>query len=317
VTIEFDGRVAIVTGAGGGLGKCYALELGRRGAKVVVNDLGGKPDGTGAAASPADATVAEIQSAGGEAVANYDSVATPEGGAAITQTALDAFGTVDIVINNAGFARNAPFSEMSIEDFDAVLDVHLRGAFFVSQPAWRVMAAKGYGRIVMTSSGSGTFGRPAGANYCAAKAALVGLTKSLAADGRASGILVNCLLPVAATEFVIENPLPPADLAVLERVLGGVEGRKEPERVTALAVFLSSPECEATGQVFSACLGRYALGFFGVTSGWVSPGDGIPSVEDVASHLSAIEAFEGISAPASVFDEMAAAARAVNEAHDA
>src|SRR5205814_7051469 len=144
VTIGFDGRVAIVTGAGGGLGKTYALELGRRGAKVVVNDLGGNPDGTGAAGGPADTTVEEIKAAGGEAVANYDSVATPEGGAAITQTALDAFGTVDIVINNAGILRDKSFLNQAVPDIRAVIDVHLLGAFFVTQPAFKVMKEKGY-----------------------------------------------------------------------------------------------------------------------------------------------------------------------------
>jgi NAD(P)-dependent dehydrogenase (short-subunit alcohol dehydrogenase family) len=298
-----EGQVAIVTGAGRGLGRSHALELARQGASVVVNDV-----------TPAVGTTAEeILDFGGKAIECRESVTTADGGAAIVQAALDAFGTVDIVLNNAGFARNAPFSEMTIADFDAVLDVHLRGAFFVTQPAWRVMERKGYGRVVMTSSGSGVFGRPAGANYCSAKAALVGLTKALAADGEASGIRVNCLLPVAATEFVVESPLPPADLERLRAVLGGVEGRKEPERVTALAVFLSSPECEASGQVYSACLGRYALGFFGVTAGWVSPGDAIPSPNTIRSHFAEIETFEGIIRPASVFDEMGAAARAVTK----
>jgi NAD(P)-dependent dehydrogenase (short-subunit alcohol dehydrogenase family) len=298
-----EGQVAIVTGAARGLGRSHALELAKQGASVVVNDV----------APEAEATVEEIRGFGGQVVASRESVTTAAGGAAIVQAALDAFGTVDIVVNNAGFARNATFSEMTIADFDAVLDVHLRGAFFVTQPAWRVMEAKGYGRVVMTSSGSGVFGRPAGANYCSAKAALIGLTKALAADGEASGIRVNCLLPVAATEFVVESPLPPADLERLRQVLGGVEGRKEPERVTALAVFLASPECEVTGQVYSACLGRYALGFFGVTAGWVSPGDEIPSSETIKSRLEEIAAFEGIVRPASVFDEMGAAARAVTE----
>src|SRR5207244_2283475 len=144
-------QVAIVTGAGRGLGRSHAIELARHGAAVVVNDI----------TSEVDAVVDEIEASRGKAVASRESVTTAEGGAAIVQTALDEFGTVDIVVNNAGFARNAPFSEMTIADFDAVLDVHLRGAFFVTQPAWHVMARKGYGRVVMTSSGSGVFGRPA------------------------------------------------------------------------------------------------------------------------------------------------------------
>jgi NAD(P)-dependent dehydrogenase (short-subunit alcohol dehydrogenase family) len=298
-----DGQVAIVTGAGRGLGRAHAIELARQGAAVVVNDI----------TAEAAAVVEEIGASGGKAVASRESVTSAEGGAAIVQAALDEFGTVDIVVNNAGFARNAPFSEMTIADFDAVLDVHLRGAFFVTQPAWRVMDRKGYGRVVMTSSGSGVFGRPAGANYCSAKAALVGLTKALAADGEASGIRVNCLLPVAATQFVVESPLPPADLERLQTALGGVEGRKEPERVTALAVYLASPACEVSGRVYSSCLGRYALGFFGVTSGWVSPGDAVPSPGEIEERFAEIQAFEGITAPGSVFDEMSVAARTVAE----
>jgi NAD(P)-dependent dehydrogenase (short-subunit alcohol dehydrogenase family) len=297
---SFDGQVAIVTGAGRGLGRSHALELARRGASVVVNDV----------SEMAEVVAAEIRASGGSAVACVQTVASTEGGTAIVQSALDEFGTVDIVVNNAGFARNAHFPDLSIDDFDAVLDVHLRGAFFVTQPAWRVMEAKGYGRIVMTSSGSGTFGRPAGAAYCSAKAAIVGLTKALAHDGASHGIRTNCLLPVAATEFMVESPLPPADLEVLRRVLDGVEGRKEPERVTALAVHLASSACEVNGEVYSACLGRYARGFFGVTSGWVS-GDEIAPAEEVAAHWPAIEAFEGIQAPRSVFEEMGIAASAV------
>ncbi|HDL48491.1 MAG TPA: SDR family NAD(P)-dependent oxidoreductase, partial [Actinobacteria bacterium] len=153
--IVFDRRVAIVTGAGGGLGRAYALELARRGARVVVNDLGGAVDGVGGGAAPADGVVEEIEAAGGEAVANYDSVATPEGGAAIVQTALDEYGTVDIVINNAGILRDKSFAKLETPDLKAVLAVHLEGAFYVTQPAFRVMREHGYGRLVFTSSNAG------------------------------------------------------------------------------------------------------------------------------------------------------------------
>jgi len=298
---RFDGQVAIITGAGRGLGRAYALELARRGAAVVVNDV----------SDLAEAVASEIRKTGGRAVASRDSAATREGGAKIVAGALDSFGTIDVVINNAGFARNARFPDMAIDDFDAVIDVHLRGAFFVSQPAWRVMETKGYGRILMTSSASGTFGRPAGAAYCSAKSAVVGFTKALAHDAGNTGIRVNCLLPIAATEFVIDNPLPPDDMEALRRALGGVEGRREPERVTSLAVYLCSRACQANGQVYSSVLGRYAHGFFAVTGGWVSPGVDIATVDDIASHIVEIESRQVIEAPSSVFDEMAIAASAV------
>jgi NAD(P)-dependent dehydrogenase (short-subunit alcohol dehydrogenase family) len=300
---RFETQVVIVTGAARGLGRAHAIELARRGAHVIVNDLTGEV---------AD-VVAEITNFGGSAMAHVADVATAKGGAAIVQAAVDTFGGVHALINNAGFARNAPFASMSIADFDAVVGVHLRGAFFVTQPAWRVMQSQGYGRIVMTSSASGVFGRPAGANYCSAKAALVGLTKALAAEGIHHGIQTNCLLPIAATEFVAANPLPPAELKALEAALSGVNGRTEPERVTPMAVHLASRECRANGQVYSACLGRYALSFVGVTEGWISSGEAIPGADEIERNMAAIEHFEGIVAPTSSFDEMAIAARAVTE----
>lgn len=184
--IGFDNQVAIVTGAGGGLGRAYALELARRGARVVVNDLGGRPDGTRGGSDAADSTVAEIIAKGGEAVANYDSVGTPAGGEAIVRSAVDAFGTVDVVINNAGILRDKSFANVELSDVDAVIDVHLRGAFHVTQPAFRVMKEKGYGRLLFTSSAAGLFGNFGQANYGAAKMGLVGLSNVLASRARST-----------------------------------------------------------------------------------------------------------------------------------
>ena len=173
--IHFDGRVAVITGAGGGLGKTYALELARRGAHVVVNDLGGAADGSGKGSSMADQTVDEIRKAGGQAVASYDSVATPAGGEAIVRTALDRFGRVDIVINNAGILRDKSFAKLEPADLEIVLDVHLKGAFYVSQPAFRAMKDQSYGRFLFTASAAGIFGNFGQTNYGAAKMGLVGL----------------------------------------------------------------------------------------------------------------------------------------------
>ena len=199
--LGFDGKVAIITGAGGGLGRSHALELARRGALVVVNDLGGSVDGTGSGTTAAQAVVDEITAAGGEAVANYDSVATPEGGQAIVQTALDALGRVDIIINNAGILRDASFKNMDADKVDPVLDVHLRGAFNVTQPAWEHMRDQGYGRIVNTRSGAGIFGNFGQTNYGAAKMGLVGLTRVLAVEGAKYNIKANAIAPVAKTRM--------------------------------------------------------------------------------------------------------------------
>src|SRR6266545_4574877 len=199
--LGFDGKVAIITGAGGGLGRSHALELAKRGALIVVNDLGGSVDGTGSGTTAAQTVVDEIKGGGGEAVANYDSVATPEGGEAIVQTAVDAFGRVDIVINNAGILRDKAFHNMTPDLFEPVLDVHLRGAFHVTQPAFVKMREQGYGRIISTSSAAGIFGNFGQTNYGAAKMALVGFTRVLAVEGAKYNIKANAIAPLALTRM--------------------------------------------------------------------------------------------------------------------
>jgi NAD(P)-dependent dehydrogenase (short-subunit alcohol dehydrogenase family) len=291
MTIEFDGRVAIVTGAGGGLGKTYALELGRRGAKVVVNDLGGNPDGTGAAASPADATVEEIKAAGGEAVANYDSVATPEGGAAITQTALDAFGTVDIVINNAGILRDKSFANLTVPDLQAVVEVHLLGAFYVTQPAFRVMKEKGYGRLLFTSSSAGVFGNFGQTNYGAAKMGLVGLSNVLALEGAKAGIKSNVIAPIAKSRLT-------------EDILGPLAELVEPQLVMPLSLYLVSEACQLTHEIFSVGGGKYSRVFIGETPGWFAGKGTQPTVEDIADHIDEIRAEDGYTVPGSANDDI-------------
>src|SRR5437868_9472097 len=196
--LGFDNRVAIITGAGGGLGREHALLLASRGAQVVINDLGGSISGEGGDAGPAHTTAKEIESLGGVAVADTNSVATPEGGEAIVQTALDAFGRIDIVINNAGILRDKTFQNMTPDLIDPVLDVHLKGAFNVTRPAWIKMRAQNYGRVVNTSSNSGLLGNFGQSNYGAAKMGLVGLTRVLAVEGAKSNIKVNAIAPVAS-----------------------------------------------------------------------------------------------------------------------
>ena len=202
---DFDGKVVIVTGAGGGLGRCHALQFAERGAKVVVNDLGGSVQGEGAS-DMADSVVAEIKAAGGEAVANKASVSDRDGAASIVQDAVDAFGTVDIVVNNAGILRDKSFKNMSLDEFDLVIDVHLRGSTYVTKAAWPIMYEKNWGRVVFTSSTSGIFGNFGQANYGAAKMAMLGLMNVLAIEGASHNIRVNCLAPGAATRMTASVP---------------------------------------------------------------------------------------------------------------
>ncbi|MEN8185014.1 MAG: SDR family oxidoreductase [Myxococcota bacterium] len=289
--IRFDGRAAVITGAGGGLGKTYALALAARGAQVVVNDLGGSSDGTGSGSSMADDTVKEIVEAGGQAVANYDSVSTPEGGEAIVKAALDAFGRVDIVINNAGILRDKTFAKLPPEDLEAVLDVHLKGAFFVSQPAFRKMKEQGFGRFVFTSSAAGLLGNFGQANYGAAKMGLVGLSSVLAIEGAKYEIKSNVIAPIANTRMTQELLGPMADLLA-------------PQCVTPLVAYLVSEQCDLTHEIFSVGGGRYARMFVGVTPGWFA-GKGVsPDPEAVRDHMDEIRKPEGYIVPQGAADEM-------------
>jgi 3-hydroxy-3-methylglutaryl CoA synthase/NAD(P)-dependent dehydrogenase (short-subunit alcohol dehydrogenase family)/putative sterol carrier protein len=244
-SLRFDDRVAIVTGAGAGLGRAYALELARRGAKVVVNDLGGARDGSGRGSqSPADQVVAEIKKMGAEAVANYDNVATATGGENIVQTAIDAFGRVDILINNAGILRDKSFLKMTPQDWQAVLDVHLHGAYFVTRPAMAAMKENNYGRILMTTSAAGLYGNFGQSNYAAAKLALIGLMNTLKLEGIKYNIHVNTVAPIAASRLT-EDVLPP-DL--LER--------SKAEHVVPLVMTLCSEWCKDSGYIFNCGMGH-------------------------------------------------------------
>jgi NAD(P)-dependent dehydrogenase (short-subunit alcohol dehydrogenase family)/acyl dehydratase/putative sterol carrier protein len=280
--IRFDGRVAIVTGAGGGLGRAYALELGKRGAKVVVNDLGGGKDGSGGSQSAADKVVEEIKAMGGEAVASYESVSTAEGGEAIVERALKAFGRVDIVINNAGILRDRTFAKMDGESWDAVMGVHLRGAYNVTRPAFVKMREQGYGRVVLTSSAAGLYGNFGQTNYSAAKMGLVGLMNTLKLEGEKHDIKVNTVVPIAGTRLT-EGVLPPE---VFERL--------KPEFVAPIVLYLSSEGCEETGMILNA-----GMGFFNraamVSGAGLLVGDGktVPGVEEIHKNWEAINSLSG------------------------
>ncbi len=268
--LEFDGQVVIVTGAGNGIGRAHALEFARRGARVVVNDLGGAADGTGADESAAAKVVAEIVAAGGEAVANTDSVATEEGGARITQTALDAFGQVDVVIANAGILRDVSLGKLTTAQLDAVLDVHLRGSFFTCLPAFRWMKENGVaGRFVLTTSTSGLFGNFGQANYAAAKMGIFGLMRVLSIEGARSNIRANAIAPVAKTRLTVGSDVEDDLMA--------------PSRVTPIVVALSHPSSTVTGETFLSGWGVFARTFVAQAPGWIY-GDSAVSAEDVVAH---------------------------------
>ncbi len=292
--VSLDNRVVVITGAGGGLGRCHALLMAERGARIVVNDLGGTADGQGSDESAANKVVAEIEEKGGVAVANHDSVATPEGGEAIVQTALDEFGQVDVVVNNAGILRDQSFAKMTPEAIDGVIDVHLKGSFHVSRPAFAAMKEQGYGRFIHTTSAAGLFGNFGQANYGAAKMGLVGLSNVIAVEGRKYNINSNVIAPLAKTRMT-------------EELMGPMADSVQPEQVSAMVAYLGSEQCELTHEVYSVGGGRIARVFVGLGPGWFGGKGYVPTPEDVVENLEAIRATEPTVIPAEATEEMMAA----------
>jgi NAD(P)-dependent dehydrogenase (short-subunit alcohol dehydrogenase family) len=289
--IRFDGRVAIVTGAGGGLGRSHALALAARGAKVVVNDLGGARDGAGGSLSAAEAVVQEIRAAGGEALADGASVTDETAVEAMVANALAAWGRVDILINNAGILRDKSFAKMSLEDFRAVIDVHLMGAVVCTKAVWETMRAQAYGRVVMTTSSSGLWGNFGQSNYGAAKMALVGLMQTLGLEGEKYGIRVNCLAPTAATRMT-EGLMSPQVLAMLQ-----------PENVTPALLHLVSEEAPNRA-IACAGAGAFEAAHVTLTQG-VHIGASSDAPEQVAARWPEITAREGDTAPRQGWDQAA------------
>jgi NAD(P)-dependent dehydrogenase (short-subunit alcohol dehydrogenase family) len=295
--IDFEGQVAIVTGAGRGLGRLYALELARRGASVVVNDLGGSMHGHGSDVAVADKVVSEIQSLGGLAIASHDSVATAEGGLSIVRAAMTTFGRLDTVVSNAGIFHTLPFDELTVDDWQRMQRVHVDGGFFLSQPAFRIMKHQGYGRFVFITSSAGLFGQPNSAHYAAAKAALIGLANVIAIEGAEFGIAANTVLPFGYSRMVTETIGElPEDSEFLHAI--------DPALVVPIVTYLASRSCEVTHQNYSACCGRYARVFVGLAEGWVGDRDR-PSADDVAAHFPEISSLEPYTVPDSIFDEVA------------
>lgn len=305
--IDFKDQVAVVTGGGGGLGAAFCKELARRGAAVVVNDLGGSTTGAGGSSDYADAVAREIRDGGGRAIANYDTVATEAGGQAIIDAALSNFGRVDAVISNAGNQRNGRFGELSADDIEAVYAVHVKGAFFVCQPAYRQMVKQGYGRLVLVSSQSGIFGNPIRSNYGSAKTAMIGLMNVIAQEAPA-GVAVNCLFPNAqggrlgGTPFA-ERPDKDFLVAAGERSRHYIEGMK-PDFVAAMACYMASRWCDSSQNMYSVLGGKYARIFVGLTEGWYTPGAEAPSCEDIHAHIAEIDDRARYDVPLSGLDEM-------------
>jgi NAD(P)-dependent dehydrogenase (short-subunit alcohol dehydrogenase family) len=297
--IDYTGQVAVVTGAGRGLGRLYALDLARRGAAVVVNDVGGTMGGVGADAAVADQVVEEITQAGGRAVASHNSVDSPEGGQAIVDAAVDAFGRLDSVISNAGIFNSIPFEQLSADDWRHMLRVHLDGGFYLSQPAFKVMTKQKYGRFVFISSSAGNFGQPMEAHYAAAKTGLVGLSNVIAIEGAEHGILSNTVLPTGFSRMVTETV---GDAKFLKE--SGFMRAIRAELVVPLVAFLASRACEFTHRNYSACAGRYARVFMGLSEGWVADAETEPTAEDILAHIDEVSATEKFIVPDSIVDEV-------------
>ncbi|GFG55640.1 short-chain dehydrogenase [Mycolicibacterium agri] len=297
--IDFDGQVAVVTGGGRGLGRLYALELARRGAKVVVNDLGGSMHGEGADASVADSVVEEITALDGTAVASHDSVDRPEGGNAIVHTAVTRFGRLDAVISNAGIFDSVAFDELSPQQWRRMIAVHLDGGFYLAQPAYKVMKAQNYGRFVFISSSAGMFGQHLEAHYAAAKAGLVGLTNVIALEGQPHGILANAVLPTGFSRMVSETV---GDSKALQET--GFLDVIKPELVVPMVVYLASRQCQVSHQNYSAIGGRFARVFIGLAQGWPAPPGSHPTADDVAAHFAEVSATEPFTVPGAIYDEV-------------
>lgn len=286
--MRYDGKVAVVTGAGQGLGRSHALFLASRGAKVVVNDLGGATDGSGASQTPAQKVCDEISAAGGQAVPSYDSVSTEAGAQAVIGTAIDAFGRIDILVNNAGILRDKAFKNATEEDIRPVIDVHLYGTIWCTRAAWNHMLEQGYGRVINTTSAAGLFGNFGQTNYGAAKMGIVGFSHAAAIEGAKANVKVNVIAPAARTRMT-------------EELLGPMAEKLNPEQVTPVVGYLAHESCETSGEIFSCGGGRVGRIFIGAIPGYYNPQ---LTAEDVRDHLAEIRDTSSFVTPGNAMEEI-------------
>lgn len=300
----FDGRVVIVTGGATGLGLSYCREFAARGATVVVNDIGTSVHGRGMDAGVVRRATEEIRAAGGRAHAVIESVADETGCRRLIEDTASRFGRVDALVHNAGFVRSAPFAEYSSTDFAAVLDVHLGAAFHLGRFALPVMAEAGYGRIVLTTSGAGLWGRPHSPAYTAAKAGLIGLMHTLGIEGESSGVLTNAVSPIAVTRMAEAEGSGSGRLGAAMGSSDRLAAASGPEFVTPLVVYLASSACAVNRELYSAAAGRYARIAVGVGEGWRAPVDRPPRAEDIGAHLDAVRDITDLRVPESGLEEL-------------
>ncbi|MEU4654895.1 SDR family NAD(P)-dependent oxidoreductase [Streptomyces sp. NPDC023723] len=294
--LRFDGRVAIVTGAGRGLGRAHALLLARRGAKVVVNDLGGTKEGDGRDEGPANDAVREIVAAGGTAVSDTNDVGREEGCHALVDHTVREFGRVDIVVNNAGISRFATFPEADAENLERTLDVHVRGTWHTTRAAWPYMVEQGYGRVVTTTS-TGMFGLPDNLAYATAKGALIGFTRSLAQAAGPHGILVNSIAPNAVTRPSTSTK---PNITTTQMDDARLEAMRT-DLVSPMVGYLAHEDCQVNGEILVAGARRFARWFLGVTPGYRSPSDGAPTIEEIAAHWDEINDQSGYQVPENLY----------------
>lgn len=296
--LRFDGRVAVITGAGRGLGRAHALQLASRGAKVVINDLGGSHEGDGASDGPANEVAQEIIAAGGLAIADTSDVGQEHGCHALIDAALREFGRVDIVVNNAGISRWATFPEADADNLERTLDVHVRGTWHTTRAAWPYMVEQGYGRVITTGS-TGMFGLPANLAYATAKGALIGFTRSLAISAEPAGIRVNCIAPNAVTrpsENLKKSDMGSAAQQMDEARLAAMDSAF----VSPMVAYLAHESCSVNGEILVAGARRYARWFLGVTEGWLDSESDGTTPEDIAAHWGAINDLEEFYVPANL-----------------